>query len=128
LTGAAACSGSTSTSGSSVGSTERALSVMVRPSCFRCADRRMVVQMRDCAPATQFEREAPACGQRADSVELVTQVYPVRLGRYRYPAGVPDRAALVDLLGALAYGELCAFDRLADDARMAPDLVGRAEM
>jgi hypothetical protein len=39
-----------------------------------------------------------------------------------------DRAALVDLLGALAYGELSAFDRLADDARMAPDLVGRAEM
>ena len=49
----------------------------------------------------------------------------------RYPAnmpGVPDRDALVDLLGALAYGELSAFDRLADDARMAPDLVGRAEM
>ncbi|HJQ42290.1 MAG TPA: ferritin-like fold-containing protein [Jatrophihabitantaceae bacterium] len=41
---------------------------------------------------------------------------------------MPDRAALVDLLGALAYGELCAFDRLADDARMAPDLVGRAQM
>ncbi|MDT4936762.1 MAG: hypothetical protein QOG80_433 [Pseudonocardiales bacterium] len=39
-----------------------------------------------------------------------------------------DRDALVDLLGALAYGELSAFDRLADDARMAPDLVGRAEM
>lgn len=34
----------------------------------------------------------------------------------------------MDLLGALAYGELCAFDRLADDARMAPTLVGRAEM
>ncbi|MDP9093564.1 MAG: ferritin-like domain-containing protein [Actinomycetota bacterium] len=36
--------------------------------------------------------------------------------------------ALVDLLGALAYGELSAFDRLADDARMAPTLAGRAEM
>ena len=34
----------------------------------------------------------------------------------------------MDLLGALAYGELCAFDRLVDDARMAPSLVGRAEM
>jgi hypothetical protein len=41
---------------------------------------------------------------------------------------VPDRDALVDLLGALAYGELSAFDRLAEDARMAPDLAGRAQM
>ena len=46
----------------------------------------------------------------------------------RYPAQVPADAALVDLLAALAYGELCAFDRLADDARMAPTLLGRAEM
>ena len=36
--------------------------------------------------------------------------------------------AIVDLLGALAYGELCAFDRLAEDARMAPTLAGRAHM
>jgi hypothetical protein len=41
---------------------------------------------------------------------------------------VPSPEALVDLLGALAYGELSAFDRLADDARMAPTLAGRAEM
>jgi hypothetical protein len=41
---------------------------------------------------------------------------------------VPDSEALIDLLGALAYGELSAFDRLADDARMAPTLAGRAEM
>lgn len=40
---------------------------------------------------------------------------------------MPD-AAILDLLGALAYGELCAFDRLADDARMAPTLDGRAQM
>ena len=37
-------------------------------------------------------------------------------------------AAVVDLLGVLAYGELCAFDRLADDARMAPTLTARAAM
>ena len=36
--------------------------------------------------------------------------------------------AVVDLLGALAYGELSAFDHLADDAGLAPDLAGRAEM
>lgn len=36
--------------------------------------------------------------------------------------------AVVDLLGALAYGELSAFDHLADDAGLAPTLSGRAEM
>lgn len=41
---------------------------------------------------------------------------------------MPSAEAVVDLLGALAYGELSAFDRLADDARLAPDLRGRAEM
>src|SRR6478672_4770224 len=41
------------------------------------------------------------------------------------PAAEP---AIVDLLGALAYGELSAFDRLAEAARMAPTLSGRAEM
>src|SRR3954471_12546757 len=41
---------------------------------------------------------------------------------------MPSDAAVIDLLGALAYGELCAFDRLADDARMAPTLSGRAHM
>ena len=45
-------------------------------------------------------------------------------------SGRPDPAsdAVVDLLGVLAYGELSAFDRLADDARLAPGLAGRAEM
>jgi hypothetical protein len=36
--------------------------------------------------------------------------------------------AVVDLVGALAYGELSAFDHLADDARMAPTLMARAQM
>lgn len=35
----------------------------------------------------------------------------------------PDyRKAVVDLLGAIAYGELSAFERLVDDAKLAPDL------
>ena len=34
--------------------------------------------------------------------------------------------AVVDLLGMLAYGELLAFDRMAADARLAPDLPRRA--
>ena len=36
-----------------------------------------------------------------------------------------DRAAIVDLLAALAYAELTAFDRLAEDARLAQTLDGR---
>ncbi len=39
-----------------------------------------------------------------------------------------DPAALIDLLGALAYGELSAFDRLASDARLAPTLDGRVAL
>ncbi|WP_236795853.1 ferritin-like fold-containing protein [Amycolatopsis sp. GM8] len=35
---------------------------------------------------------------------------------------------VVDLLGVIAYGELSAFDRLAEDARAAPTLSGRAAL
>ncbi|RZQ62640.1 ferritin-like fold-containing protein [Amycolatopsis suaedae] len=35
---------------------------------------------------------------------------------------------VVDLLGVLAYGELSAFDRMAEDARSAPTLTGRAAL
>jgi hypothetical protein len=38
------------------------------------------------------------------------------------------RAAVVDLLGAIAYGEMSAFERLADDAKLAPTLQDRAEL
>jgi bacterioferritin (cytochrome b1) len=40
----------------------------------------------------------------------------------------PDQAAVVDLLGVLAYGELSAFDRMAHDARMAPTTALRAAL
>ena len=39
-----------------------------------------------------------------------------------------DGRAVVELLGALAYAELTAFDRLAEDARLAPTLTGRAAL
>jgi hypothetical protein len=39
-----------------------------------------------------------------------------------------DSSAVVDLLGVLAYAELTAFDRLAEDARLAPTLAGRAAL
>ena len=38
------------------------------------------------------------------------------------------RAAVVDRLGAVAYGELSAFERLAEDARMAPALVDKVAL
>src|SRR5262249_10313210 len=41
-------------------------------------------------------------------------------------AGEPPAEAVVDLLGMLAYGELVAFDRMAADARLAPDRPRRA--
>ncbi|MGH2578992.1 MAG: ferritin-like fold-containing protein [Actinomycetota bacterium] len=38
------------------------------------------------------------------------------------------RAAVVDLLGAIAYGEMSAFERLAEDAKMAPGLEDKTEL
>ncbi|RMI31151.1 ferritin-like fold-containing protein [Streptomyces triticirhizae] len=38
------------------------------------------------------------------------------------------RAAVVDLLGALAYGELAAFERLAEDAKLAPGVPDKAAL
>ncbi|MBA3489322.1 MAG: hydroxylase [Longispora sp.] len=35
---------------------------------------------------------------------------------------------VIDLLAVLAYGELSAFDRMSEDARLAPDLARRATM
>src|SRR5688500_7849453 len=37
-------------------------------------------------------------------------------------------AAVVDLLGAIAYGEMSAFERLAEDAKMAPGLEDKADV
>ena len=38
------------------------------------------------------------------------------------------RQAVVDMLGAIAYGEISAFDRLSEDARMAPTLLDKVAM
>jgi 1,2-phenylacetyl-CoA epoxidase catalytic subunit len=40
----------------------------------------------------------------------------------------PTAEAVVELLGMLGYGELLAFDRMAADARLAPDLHRRATL
>lgn len=44
------------------------------------------------------------------------------------PPRPPDPAAVVELLGMLAYGELLAFERMAADAQLAPDLRRRAAL
>ena len=44
------------------------------------------------------------------------------------PEPTDQAEAVIDLLGVLAYGELTGFDRLADDARQAPTLAGRAAL
>ena len=44
------------------------------------------------------------------------------------PPEPPAAGGAVDLLGVLAYGELSAFDRLAEDARMAPRLADTVQM
>ncbi|MDQ1642963.1 MAG: hypothetical protein QOJ90_2314 [Actinomycetota bacterium] len=45
------------------------------------------------------------------------------------PMADPEyRAAVIDLLGALAYGELTAFERLADDASFAPTIGDKAAL
>jgi hypothetical protein len=41
---------------------------------------------------------------------------------------VVDREAVVDLLGAIAYGELTAFERMALDSRMAPTLDDKVKL
>jgi hypothetical protein len=51
---------------------------------------------------------------------------PLSTPETRIPVAEPE--AVVDLLGVLAYGELTAFDRLAEDARLAPTLSGRAAL
>src|SRR3954449_5699800 len=54
-------------------------------------------------------------------------MWPVTLERENRVTEV-DKRAVVDLLGALAYAELTAFDRLAEDARLTPSLEGRAAL
>jgi len=45
-----------------------------------------------------------------------------------YMADEQYREAVVDLLGALAYGELTAFERLAEDATFAPTIADKAAL
>jgi hypothetical protein len=66
------------------------------------------------APAEDAEASAPVDAP----VDVLGEV-PVAFQDPGY------RAAVVDLLGAIAYGEISAFDRLAEDARLSPTLVDK---
>ena len=44
------------------------------------------------------------------------------------PGSDPRRQAVIDLLAALAYGELAAFERLATDSGLAPTVADRTEL
>ncbi|CAO0834394.1 hypothetical protein SMICM17S_05211 [Streptomyces microflavus] len=66
--------------------------------------------------ATEHPEEAPA------ATGIAAQSWTTASAEPQY------RAAVVDLLGALAYGELAAFERLAEDAKLAPTLGDKAEL
>src|SRR3954452_3045660 len=56
---------------------------------------------------------------------------PRRVPRSDLPIAFSDPvylAAVVDLLGAIAYGELSAFERLSEDGKLAPNLQDKAEL
>lgn len=52
----------------------------------------------------------------------------MRAGRAHWSAVTVPAPERIELLGAVAYGELAAFTRLAADAQQAPDLGGRTEL
>lgn len=64
------------------------------------------------APAAPGERGSAAAAATA----TVTDETPIAFADPAY------REAVVDLLGVIAYGEISAFERLADDAKLAPSL------
>ena len=81
------------------------------------------------------QRPTRVCGNTGPLPMFRLRLLSILAAGRRYPSSVPaeatsstDPAALVDLLGVLAYGELSAFGRLAQDARLAPSLAGRAAL
>ena len=69
-----------------------------------------------------METSESAVPEHEEAVKVASQDWAAASADPRY------RAAIVDLLGALAYGELAAFERLAEDAKLAPTLVDKAAL
>ncbi|GHJ35810.1 hypothetical protein Sm713_14190 [Streptomyces sp. TS71-3] len=72
-------------------------------------------------PETPSDAPEPA-GATEESTPVAAQTWDSASADPQY------RAAVVDLLGALAYGELAAFERLAEDAKLAPTLADKAAL
>jgi len=70
--------------------------------------------------------DAPGRAARAGYADRVAE----RAAEQAVPEGPEGayRAGALDLLGLLAYGALTAFDRLAEDARMAPTLPDKVQL
>ncbi len=71
---------------------------------------------------TQSPQQQPPGDGVEGAPAPTAQPVPVAFGDPAY------RSAVVDLLGVIAYGEMSAFERLAEDAKMAPDLADKAEL
>ena len=70
--------------------------------------------------------ESPVSGTTGTSVPT-----PTARPREDLPLAFSDPgylAAVVDLLGAIGYGELSAFERLSEDVKLAPGLADKAEL
>lgn len=78
----------------------------------------VIVRLMD----TPDDTTTPASEPDAKPAGIAAQDWAAASADPRY------RAAVVDLLGALAYGELAAFERLAEDAKLAPTLEDKAEL
>src|SRR3954454_15441946 len=139
-------SGSLGAGGPAADSAGPALSRIRCRGISSCADTASGPGMRRKAQVARPGGASLSVRQRADTgtskpdgspIPMLAEA-PVSLGAPRrqcgmsHPEGEPvaevDPHAVVDLLGALAYAELTAFDRLAEDARLAPSLEGRAAL
>jgi hypothetical protein len=79
------------------------------------------------ADATATPRRDPVPRSEARSVQTMSDG-PPEAGEDQAWAEPEYRAAVVDLLAVLAYGELTAFERLADDAAFAPTIADKSAL
>ena len=75
--------------------------------------------------AEQYERDGRE--RKPNETDDPKQYERKQYGSEQYDPKLYEQG-VVDLLAALAYGELSAFDRLAEDASRAPTLTGRAAL
>lgn len=86
------------------------------------AGERAIVRFMETPDNAAGTAHDPAAGTPAEHTGIAALDWAAASAEPQY------RAAVVDLLGALAYGELAAFERLAEDAKLAPTLGDKAEL